>query len=359
VCRPLAEETQAERIARVMPLDYSDELLSAYLDGELSPAEREQIESHLAADPEARQLLDELRVLSSQVRELPRIAAESEFTERVIQAVRAAEAVRNGELTPGSVARAAALADISAPGKPRRGRRIAAALAGVAAVAAAVAFMVWTFNRPVTIPGGGTVVKNNGIAPQPVDPLAAQKALAILRQAIPQDGDGLVLRIRLGKGQSPSEALDAAFAAAGLGTRKATDESTGAFSIATAYQNKFTEKTAGKLDATLAAADAVFVTAPLDKLEQAIAALATAPRTPTSAGPFEIAPLMCGRVVLEAESEGEFPPTGPPPPKHFAQRLAADKFRLEKTAALLAEIKPPAAPLDPARPIRVLILIEP
>jgi Predicted transmembrane transcriptional regulator (anti-sigma factor) len=342
-----------------MPLEYSDELLSAYLDGELSPAERAQVESQLAADPEARQLLDELRVLSSEVRSLPRYTAGSEFSQRVVLAALAAEGTQRGQFTPGSVARASSAVASAVPVSGRRGRRILAVLAGVAATAAALAIMIWAFNRPITAPDGGTVVKGSGVPIPVVDPLAMEKALAVLRQALPREGEGLVLRIRLGKVQSTSAALDAAFAAAGLGARPASDESTGAFSIATAYRNKLTEKIGGKPEETLAAADAVFVTAPLEKLEQAIAALAKQPQLSAATGAFEISPLMSGRVVLESPIEGDARPVGPPPPKHFAQRLAADQFRLEKAAAPLTEIAPPAAALDPTKPICVLILIEP
>jgi hypothetical protein len=48
-----------------------NELLSAYLDGELTAAERAEVERLLAANPAARQLLDELRTLSATLRALP------------------------------------------------------------------------------------------------------------------------------------------------------------------------------------------------------------------------------------------------------------------------------------------------
>ncbi len=41
--------------------ELQNELLSAYLDGELSPAERAEVEQFLAANPAARKLLEELR----------------------------------------------------------------------------------------------------------------------------------------------------------------------------------------------------------------------------------------------------------------------------------------------------------
>ena len=52
-------------------LEFDDELLSAYLDGELSAEERARVEAHLAADPQARKLFDELRGVSLAMRELP------------------------------------------------------------------------------------------------------------------------------------------------------------------------------------------------------------------------------------------------------------------------------------------------
>ena len=52
--------------------DFDDELLSAYVDDELSAAERAQVEARLRDDPQARQLVEELRSLSSAIRALPR-----------------------------------------------------------------------------------------------------------------------------------------------------------------------------------------------------------------------------------------------------------------------------------------------
>ena len=48
-----------------------NELLSAYLDGELTAAEQADVERMLAANPAARQLLDELRALSTALQSLP------------------------------------------------------------------------------------------------------------------------------------------------------------------------------------------------------------------------------------------------------------------------------------------------
>ncbi len=50
----------------------SDELLSAYVDGELTDQELAEVEQRLANDPQAQQLVDEIRALSQQVQSLPR-----------------------------------------------------------------------------------------------------------------------------------------------------------------------------------------------------------------------------------------------------------------------------------------------
>ncbi len=61
-----------------------NELLSAYLDGELTADEQAQVERLLAADPEARQLVDELRALSSSVKALPRHEIGRDISEEVV-----------------------------------------------------------------------------------------------------------------------------------------------------------------------------------------------------------------------------------------------------------------------------------
>ncbi len=63
----------------------NDELLSAYLDGEVSPEDRERVESWLAADSAARQQLDELRALSTAVQALPQHQLEVGFSEEVLR----------------------------------------------------------------------------------------------------------------------------------------------------------------------------------------------------------------------------------------------------------------------------------
>lgn len=60
------------------------EQLSAYLDGELTDAERAAVERLLATDPAARALLDELRRTAELVAALPRAAAPPDFVENAV-----------------------------------------------------------------------------------------------------------------------------------------------------------------------------------------------------------------------------------------------------------------------------------
>jgi anti-sigma factor RsiW len=63
-----------------------EELLSAYLDGELTAAQRADVERRLAADPAAQQLLDELRALSSTLQSLPQERLRENLSRKVLRA---------------------------------------------------------------------------------------------------------------------------------------------------------------------------------------------------------------------------------------------------------------------------------
>jgi hypothetical protein len=62
-----------------------DELISAYLDGELSEAERARAEAILAEQPEARQLLEDLRALRGGFEGLPSHRVDHTFLDRVMR----------------------------------------------------------------------------------------------------------------------------------------------------------------------------------------------------------------------------------------------------------------------------------
>jgi len=72
--------------------DLNDELLSAYLDDELSAEERALVESRLTADPTARQMLEQLRHISQTVRGLPQEKVGRDLRETILRRVEATKA---------------------------------------------------------------------------------------------------------------------------------------------------------------------------------------------------------------------------------------------------------------------------
>ena len=64
---------------------FDDELLSAYVDGELTGEQLALVEQRLAEDPDARQLVDELRALSREVRALPKQALGEDLRATIMQ----------------------------------------------------------------------------------------------------------------------------------------------------------------------------------------------------------------------------------------------------------------------------------
>jgi anti-sigma factor RsiW len=64
-----------------------EELLSAYLDGELTAAEQAQVEQLLATSPRARQLLEELSALSATLQALPRQRLAEDLSGEVLRAI--------------------------------------------------------------------------------------------------------------------------------------------------------------------------------------------------------------------------------------------------------------------------------
>ena len=61
------------------------ELFSAYLDGELTADEQVRVEQILAASPEARQLLEELRAVGSTLQGLPQEKLDEDLSARVLE----------------------------------------------------------------------------------------------------------------------------------------------------------------------------------------------------------------------------------------------------------------------------------
>ncbi|MDZ4819750.1 MAG: zf-HC2 domain-containing protein [Planctomycetota bacterium] len=63
----------------------ADEMISAYLDGELEPQQQRLVEAQLAASPDLRQLLEELQSVRKSLSLLPRLSLDADFAERVLR----------------------------------------------------------------------------------------------------------------------------------------------------------------------------------------------------------------------------------------------------------------------------------
>jgi anti-sigma factor RsiW len=68
-----------------VPPGHLDDLLSAYLDGELTPAERVEVDAHLAGCPRCRDDLDGEREVRQVIRALPAVDAPFGFYERILR----------------------------------------------------------------------------------------------------------------------------------------------------------------------------------------------------------------------------------------------------------------------------------
>jgi hypothetical protein len=66
------------------PCQRADSLLSAFIEGEASPAEARFLETHLTSCPRCRRQRAELETLLSRLRSLPRVETSSEFTDKVL-----------------------------------------------------------------------------------------------------------------------------------------------------------------------------------------------------------------------------------------------------------------------------------
>lgn len=69
--------------------ELDDELLSAYIDGELNADDRAAVEARLAADPAAQQLLHELRTVAQDVQSLPTVRVGRDLSEDILRRVSA------------------------------------------------------------------------------------------------------------------------------------------------------------------------------------------------------------------------------------------------------------------------------
>jgi anti-sigma factor RsiW len=301
-----------------MTREFPDELLSAYLDGELTAAEHQKVEARLAASETDRQLLADLRSLRGEVASLPRHQVDSNFADRVVRAALAAQ-----------VADVPPPLEVSLPASHSRARWIYAAAVLAAAASLLVAIQPWR--------SGSTTVPVVAVAP-------AQQLIDVLRSAAPSEGQALVVRLQVPAGAAG--ALDAALAQMGISSAAAGSVN----AVADAYRQQVAERLAGTPSA---AAAAVLLEAPLAEIERALAAVAET--APSGVNLLPEAKLDWARLAAASQGLGEFGSAATQPGQSLALRLDAGQFPLGTAVAPVAGL--PTTPVT-AGPVRAIILVE-
>ena len=304
-----------------------DERLSAYLDGELPPQERDEVEARLRRQPELSSALDQVRELGDGIRQLPTYSLSPDFADRVL-----AQAQRVG---PSASAH---------PSPPRRGWLIVAAAALTATAALVLAMVAWNW-QPEEV-----------VQPQPPPLSPAERAVAaVLANA--DEGQAVIVRLKLTTDDIRGKALDRALSAAGISAAAATAVNPAAQETAQGYR----ALAAGSQGAT-EAADVLFIEADAEKLRKALAMVAHSPE-----GKWAIS---AGGVVQstqpgldrnpKAEGEGSSgSPQDTADRKNYAQHLPPRGFPVLTDPAQPPQVEPGSTETRPgAKPARVLIVVE-
>lgn len=312
-----------------MPHDVFDERLSAYLDNQLAPGEREEVEALLRSRPDLAQALEQVRQIGRGIQQLPRHSLGDEFSDRVVMAAQQAA----GQAAPGTSSRS------------RRGWLMAV----VSAVAATAAVVLAMFAlRPRA---------ENVVQPQtPILSPAEQAVAAALASA--QEGQAVVVRLRLTKDAIRAKALDQALAANGISSASAAAKNPAAQEVAQGYKSMI-----GQAQGSGSAAEVLFIEAEPSKLQKALAAVAqTEQGMPAISTDGVIASTVAG-LARSPKAEGEgggYPPEVPLDPKNYAQHLPPRGFPLLKSNDKVSKVTSDkrTSKASGGKAARVLVVVE-
>jgi putative zinc finger protein len=305
-----------------MPHESFDERLSAYADGQLSPAERGEVEALLRQRPDLVQALSQVRQLGDGIRQLPRESLGPQFADRVLAAI--------------------AQDDTPAPAVPARRSWLLVAVGAVAALAAAVIAMI-ALNPPAV-----------NVAQPPVLSPAEQAVAAVLDQA--QDGQAVIVRLRLTKDAIRGKALDQALAAHGIAAAPATAKNLAAQESAKEYKSRASQNAQPGN-----AADVLFIEAEQGKLQKALAQVAASVADKpeiASGGVFSSTAAGIDRLEKVEGESGTVVDDVKVKGTNYAQHLPPRGFPLLKPAELTTKTPAARPATNTARQTRVLVVVE-
>lgn len=195
-----------------MSQEFSDEMLSAYLDGELSPTDVGLVESRLKADAGARALLVELKSIRTAFADLPSYTLEQEsssntFSQRVMARIRTEEATSTAPVKAPATGWSVSLKAVLA-------LAACTVLVGVLGVSSGWFNRTGTISQPIASSGQPSTKIDSGNSGAAVTP--AETATESPLNATSQT---LIVRISLTKEELIGQALDKALAEQGIAPR--------------------------------------------------------------------------------------------------------------------------------------------
>jgi hypothetical protein len=347
-----------------MSRELHDERISAYLDGELSPGERAEMDELLQSSSSHRQLLAELTSLRESLQALPHYTLGNEFAGRVTSAAQLAAGEREAlaeapPRKPNHTAIAHA-ADVAARPQPasRFRKWLLASAGGIAVAAASVALVVYTFSGSADNIAKVEAGKGEGKDPVIEEPAASEFVRAV---SATKDNEAVVIRVKLTKEAIRGRLLDNALAAHGIQMATADVSNEAARQTGLAYKDMVRSQ-ASSSAAPRSAADVMFLEADVLSLEKALLDLEQNAVAKAAFAPESLVASLGKGPDLAPKAEGEPGSEGPAnkaariPTGGYYQHMPPRGFTLAPSAS------PPAVnsgeKIPPKKTARVLIVVE-
>ncbi|MCE9525231.1 MAG: zf-HC2 domain-containing protein [Planctomycetales bacterium] len=328
-----------------MSQELHDERISAYLDGELSPSERAEMDELLKTSSSHQQMLVELTSLRESLQSLPHYTLGNDFADRVTVAAQKAAKEAAPEVRP-TLRPAAASAT---------GRKWLLSIAGgVAVVAACIAMVVYSFS-------GGPVdnmakVEAKGEGEEGKGSVDSNASEFVRTLASTQENEAVVVRVKLTKDAIRGRMLDEALKAHGIQLATADVSNEAARQTGLAYKEQIKSQIASA--ANRGAADVLFLEANAEDLEKALSDLEKNSIAKAAFAPESLVASIGKGPSMAAKPEGEPGSAGTEtkvPTGGYFQHMPPQGFKLAPATA--AAIKP-GDKVPAKKSARVLIVVE-